>query len=325
MDDWIDALPPTVREPVLKFADPHPPGGRARARLAGRALVELARAWPARQPGLRGALDELCVHLNTVGQTTLHQPGVVNAMRYVLADGVSDDPAVAAARLAARFQEADSKMTSAIHKIAEVGDSLLADGDTVLIHDYAETRQAIVALAAKRGKHLTVIAPACRTRRADGVQVARGAREVGHKAVVITDAGLGWVIARGGIKLAFLGADSFLADGMLLATPGSLAIATIGARYGLPVFCPTDLWKLAPAVDPRLVALNEMEDADGVPEATEWVGEGFSFLNPLVDFVPGELLTGLVTEAGVISPRDAGRQAAKLYGSNSEVAALTAS
>lgn len=323
MDEWISALPPSVREPVLQFSDPHPPGGRARARLAGRALVELAAAWPADRQGLATALDELRHRLNTVGQTTLHQPGVVNMMRFVLADGVAPGSPVSAPSMAARYAQADKAMTAAIGRIAELGDSLLADGDTVLIHDFAETRQAIIARAAKRGKRLTVIAPACRTRRADGIRVAREARAVGHEAVVVTDAGVGWVVARGGIKLALLGADSFLPDGTLLATPGSLAIAAIGSRSGLPVYCPTDLWKLAAVVDPRIPGLNEGTDPDGVPEANDWVAAGLRYFNPLVDIVPGELLTGLITEAGIIRPADAGRQATRLYASGPEDANST--
>jgi len=207
----------------------------------------------------------------------------------------------------------------------ELGDGLLSDGDTVLIHDFAETRQAIVSLAAKRGKKLTVIAPACRTRRAHGIRVAEAARAAGHRAIVVTDAGLGWVIARGGIKLAFLGADSFLSDGTLLATPGSLAIAVIGSRYGMAVYCPTDLWKLSSGVSPALTALNEAPDPDGVPESAEWVAAGLRYFNPLVDIVPGELLSGLVTEAGVIAAADAGLEASRLYPAGPEVPALTAS
>jgi translation initiation factor 2B subunit (eIF-2B alpha/beta/delta family) len=313
-EPWIDDLPPSVREPVRIFADPHPPGGRARAQLAGRALVELAHTWPAKQPGLADALSQLTARLNTVGQTTLHQPGVVKMMAYVVAEGVPEDPGAAASMLRARFERADTMMAAAIDRIAELGESLLEDGDTVLVHDYAETRQAIVALAARAHKRLTVIAPACRTRRAHGVRVAQAAKSVGHHAVVVTDAGLAWVIARGGIKAAFLGADCFLADGTLLATPGSLTIATVGSRVGLPVYCPTDLWKLAPSIDPALLALNEIEDPDGVPEALDWSAAGYTYLNPLVDFVPGQLLTGLVTEAGIIPPSDAGSAAHRLYG-----------
>jgi translation initiation factor 2B subunit (eIF-2B alpha/beta/delta family) len=318
MEAWIGALPPSVQEPVLKFSDPHPPGGRARARLAGRALVEFATAWPADRPGLATALDDLRDHLNAVGQTTLHQPGVVNMMRFVLADGASPAAPVSAASMAARYAQADTAMSSAIERIAELGDSLLADGDTVLIHDFAETRQAIIARAAKQGKRLTVIAPACRTRRADGIRVAKQARAVGHEAVVVTDAGVGWVVARGGIKLALLGADAFLPDGTLLATPGSLAIAAIGSRSDLPVYCPTDLWKLAPEIDPRISALNEAADPDGVPEAGDWMAAGLRYFNPLVDIVPGRLLIGLITEAGIIRPSEAGRNAARLYAAGPE-------
>jgi translation initiation factor 2B subunit (eIF-2B alpha/beta/delta family) len=240
-------------------------------------------------------------------------------MRFVLPDPLTDHAAITVTSMEARFERADSAMTTAIAKIAELGDSLLADGDAVLIHDFAETRQAIVALAAKRGKRLTVIAPACRTRRAHGIRVAQAAQAIGHKAVVITDAGVGWMVARGGIKAAFLGADAFLPDGTLLATPGSLAIAAVGSMSGLSVYCPTDLWKLAPEIDPSIAALNEAADPDGVPEAEDWAREGLSYLNPLVDIVPGHLLTGLITEAGMIRPAEAGRHAIDLYRTGPEV------
>jgi len=82
----------------------------------------------------------------------------------------------------------------------------------------------------------------------------------------------------------------------------------------VPVFAVTDLWKLMPAVSAELLALNEIEDPDGVPEALDWKAAGYGFRNPLVDIVPGHALTGLITEAGVISPADAGRIANERYG-----------
>jgi translation initiation factor 2B subunit (eIF-2B alpha/beta/delta family) len=105
-----------------------------------------------------------------------------------------------------------------------------------------------------------------------------------------------------------------LPDGTVLTSPGALTIGLTGRRYGVPVYAVTDLWKIMASVSPALVDLNEIEDPDGVPESLDWKGAGYGFRNPLVDFVPGDLLTGLITEAGIIAPERAGAEAASRYG-----------
>jgi translation initiation factor 2B subunit (eIF-2B alpha/beta/delta family) len=73
-----------------------------------------------------------------------------------------------------------------------------------------------------------------------------------------------------------------------------------------------------PEVSPELQALNEVEDPDGVPEALDWHAAGYGYRNPLVDEVPGDVLTGLITEAGIIGPAEAGRIGRERYGLGSE-------
>jgi translation initiation factor 2B subunit (eIF-2B alpha/beta/delta family) len=51
-----------------------------------------------------------------------------------------------------------------------------------------------------------------------------------------------------------------------------------------------------------------------VPEALDWAEEGFGFLNPLVDIVPGKYLTGYVTEFGRLEPASVGDVARAKYG-----------
>jgi translation initiation factor 2B subunit (eIF-2B alpha/beta/delta family) len=314
-ESWIGELPPNVRRPVLAFADPHPPGARARAALAAEAIAELAESWPARRPGLRQAIDGLIGNLHRVGQSTVHQPGIGNAIAYVLAEGVPDDPVAAGRLLRGRATALAETMRDASATMAGLGADLLDDGDTVLVHDFADrSTQAVVTQAARDGKRLTVIATACRSRRTDGIRVAREATAVGHRAIVVTDAGIGWVVARGGLRACFIGADAVMPDGTAMTTPGALTIGLVGRRFGTPVYCVTDLWKVMPAIPPELHALNEVPDPDGVPEALEWQAEGFGFYNPLVDFVPGDLLTGLVTEAGIIEPAATGATAERRYG-----------
>ncbi len=312
---WIDALPPAVQAPVRAFADPHPPGARARAQLAAQALVELVRGWSGDDRELTAAIDDLVGHLHAVGQTTLHQPGVRNMIDAVLAGGVGGPRATVVARMAEAYQRASRVMAEASVTMAHASSALLSDGDRILVHDFADrSTQAVVRQAAADGKHLTVVATACRSRRTDGIRVARESVSVGHRAIVVTDAGVGWAVASMGLRLCLIGADAVLPDGSVLTSPGALTIGLVGQRVGVPVYAVTDLWKLMPEVSPALRALNELEDPDGVPESLEWKAAGYEFRNPLTDTVPGDALAGLITEAGVISPADAGGIANERYG-----------
>lgn len=315
MDPWLDSLPSEVQRAFLAFSDPHPPGARARALYAATALYELAHAWPPDRPGLEAALRELADRLLTVGQGTAHQPGVRNMVRFMLAEASAGPSDVVAARLLSRLEEAKSADTTGSAAIAAAGAELLHDGDRVLVHDFADrSTQAVVTRAAEQGKTLHVIATACRSRRADGLRVATEAAKVGHRATVVTDAGVGWVMGHYGVKAALVGADAVLGDGTLMTTPGALVVAMVGNANGVPVYAVTDLWKLLDAIGPDIQSVNEDPDPDGVPEALNWAEQGFGFLNPLVDVVPGKYLTGYVTEFGRLEPAAVGEVARAKYG-----------
>jgi translation initiation factor 2B subunit (eIF-2B alpha/beta/delta family) len=308
-----------VQVPVRAFADPHPPGARARAQLAAQAIVELVRSWSGDDDRLRVAVTELIGHLHAVGQTTLHQPGVRNMIDAVLAGGLDGPRSEVVDRMTSAFDRASATMAQASETMARAGGDLLRDGDAILVHDFADrSTQAVVRQAAADGKHLTVVATACRSRRTDGIRVARESLAVGHQAIVVTDAGIGWAVSSMPLRLCLIGADGVLPDGSVLTSPGALTIALVGQRVGVQVYAVTDLWKLMPNVSAELRALNEIEDPDGVPEALDWQAAGYGYRNPLVDLVPGDALTGLITEAGIIAPADAGRIGRERYGLGSD-------
>jgi ribose 1,5-bisphosphate isomerase len=193
---------------------------------------------------------------------------------------------------------------------------MLRDGDRVLVHDYAATStQAVLTAAADQGKRLMVVATACRTRRAHGLRAAQEAQRAGHQASVVTDAGAVWALTHTEVRLALLGADGIRADGTFLATPGAHALCLAGRAADVPVHVVTDLWKLLPGIGSEVAATNREPDPDGVPEAAGWAAAGLGFLNPLVDIVPGHLLTSFITESGEIAPADFGATAAATYGS----------
>ena len=105
-----------------------------------------------------------------------------------------------------------------------------------------------------------------------------------------------------------------MSDGTLLTTPGALTVAMAGNADGVPVHAVTDLWKLLDAIGPEIQETNEEADPDGVPEALSWAEQGFGFLNPLVDIVPGRYLTSYLTEFGQLEPSSVGEVARAKYG-----------
>jgi methylthioribose-1-phosphate isomerase len=315
VETWISSLPPDAQRAVLAFADPHPPGARARAIYAATALWEVARAWPSEQPGLEEALNRLADQLMDVGQGTVHQPGVRNMVKFMLSEDFSGPSEDVAARLSSRLEGAKESVTAASEAMSSTGAALLHDGDRVLVHDFADrSTQAVITAAAKQGKRLDVIATACRSRRADGLRVAQESLAVGHRATVVTDAGVAWVMGHYGVRRAFIGADAVMGDGTSLTTPGALVIAMVGQASGVPVHVVTDLWKMIDSLGPEMQAVNEEPDGDGVPETQSWAELGYGFLNPLVDIVPGHYLTSFITEFGELEPASVGEVARANYG-----------
>ncbi|HET6191277.1 MAG TPA: hypothetical protein VFE59_30275 [Trebonia sp.] len=316
-DAWIAARSPRVRELIERYADPHPLGARVRALLAAQALAATAADWAPGAPGLPAELSALAAYLRDVGQGTVHQPGVRTVLDHLLRL-----PAEPAGCYAERLSGAADGLRRSVElgsrRMAQLGAAKLRDGDRVLVHDYAATStQAVLTEAAAQGKRLTVVATACRTRRAHGLRAAQEARRAGHEAAIVTDAGAVWALTRTGVRLALLGADGIRADGTFLATPGAHALCLAGRAAGVPVHVVTDLWKLLPEIGPEVAAINVEPDADGVPEAGEWAADGLAFLNPLVDIVPGHLLTSFLTERGEVEPAGFGGAAAATYGSGS--------
>ena len=324
METWLDSLPSEAQRAVIAFSDPHPHGSRARSLYAATALYEVARTWPPDQAGLEGALHRLADHLLTVGQGTAHQPGVRNMITYMLGADCAGPIDVVAASLLSRLEDAKGAVMTGSAAMSAAGTALLHDGDQILVHDFADrSTQAVVTAAAEQGKRLHVIATACRSRRADGLRVAKEAARVGHLATVVTDAGVGWVMGHYGVKTALVGADAVMGDGTLMTTPGALTVAMVGMDSGVPVHAVTDLWKLTDAIQPEIQEINKDPDPDGVPEALSWAAEGYGFLNPLVDIVPGKYLTSYITEFGELEPAAVGEVARAKYGFGNPHAAPT--
>ncbi|KUL51677.1 initiation factor 2B subunit alpha [Streptomyces sp. NRRL F-4489] len=250
------------------------------------------------------------------------------AYRAAVARGDGPGDAAAAALAEARAVHAEDVEASA--RMAEHGRALLEElvpggGYRVLTHcntgalvSGGEGTALAVALAAHRSGRLRRLwvdetRPLLQGARLTAYEAARA----GMAYTVLADGAAGSLFAAGEVDAVLIGADRIAADGAVANKIGSYPLAVLARHHGVPfvVVAPTS------TVDPETERGSdiEVEQRPG-QEVTEFslprpagagaeAGAGIPVAppgapayNPAFDVTPAELVTAIVTEAGVVSP-----------------------
>ncbi len=128
--------------------------------------------------------------------------------------------------------------------------------------------------------------------------------QAGIPHTILADAAAGWLLARGEVDAILVGADRIAANGDTANKIGTYPLAVLAARHGVPFYF----------VAPTATIDDEALDGAAIPvemrspaEVTACAGRrvapaGTDALNPSFDITPAELITAIVTEAGVLRP-----------------------
>jgi methylthioribose-1-phosphate isomerase len=128
--------------------------------------------------------------------------------------------------------------------------------------------------------------------------------QAGVPHTLIADVAAGSLMARGEVDAILVGADRIAANGDTANKVGTYPLAVLAARHGIPFYvcAPTSTVDLATATgeDIRIEerAAHELLRVRGVPIAPQ----GTAAFNPAFDVTPAELITGIVTDEGVLRP-----------------------
>lgn len=217
------------------------------------------------------------------------------------------------AALAERLRrEADSILNEeleAAHKIGRFGAGLIKDGDTVLTHCNAGslatagygTALAVVRSAVEAGKKVSVIAtetrPLLQGSRLTAFELARDKIPV----KVICDSAAAELMAQGAVDKIVVGADRILRTGHVTNKIGTLPIALGAKFYGVPFYVAAPASTVDLVTDVSRVVIEERDQR----EVLSIGGKRFSprsvtAINPAFDITPPELVTGIVTDRGLI-------------------------
>ena len=121
---------------------------------------------------------------------------------------------------------------------------------------------------------------------------------------LITDSMAGFLMQQGKIDLIIVGADRIAANGDTANKIGTYALAVLARAHGIPFYIAAPLSTIDPALsDGSAIVIEERN-----PEEVIRVGgvrtapEGIAVYNPAFDWTPHDLITAIITEAGVLRP-----------------------
>lgn len=200
---------------------------------------------------------------------------------------------------------------AANRSISEFGLSLLSDGDTVLTHCNAGplatsrygTALGPVLLAKEKGMDIPVFADETRPLMQGARLTAFELRNAGVDVTLICDNMAGEVMKEGRINAVLIGCDRAAANGDAANKIGSSSLAVLAKHYGIPFYMLMPLSTVDMNTPNGKSIRIEERDPSEVTELwfeKRMAPEGVKVYNPAFDVVDHELITAIITEAGVI-------------------------
>jgi methylthioribose-1-phosphate isomerase len=112
---------------------------------------------------------------------------------------------------------------------------------------------------------------------------------------LVTDSSAGALMARGLVDRIVVGADRIAANGDVANKVGTYPLAVLAARHAVPFYVAAPVSTIDPRTsDGAAIPIEERDPAE--------LGAGVPALNLAFDVTPAELVTAIVTEAGVLEP-----------------------
>ncbi len=247
------------------------------------------------------------------------RPTAVNlawAVRRMLAaadgfSGSADDMRAHLLSLAKQIADEDVEINK---RMAEYGAALISDGDTVIHHcntgalatvDWG-TALGVIRMAHEQGKKIHVFVDETRPRLQGARLTAWELEQYGIPYDIITDGSSGYLMSKGMVQKVVFGADRVAANGDVANKIGTYMLSLAAYDNGIPAYCvaPTSTVDMELARG-DLIPIEERDDSEvlGLELLGQQIApETATARNFAFDITPHRLVSGWVTEKGVIKP-----------------------
>jgi methylthioribose-1-phosphate isomerase len=194
--------------------------------------------------------------------------------------------------------------------IGKSGASVIDDGDTILTHcnagalacvDYG-TALGVIRAAYHEGKKIKVICdetrPLCQGARLSVFEMQQ--ENIPVKLAV--DSAAGHLMQKGMVDKVIIGADR-VAKGGVANKIGSLMVALAAKRFNIPFYvaAPKSTFDVENSIYDTIIEERDPYEVTHIGNC-RIAPEGTDVENPAFDIVPSDLITGIITEDGIIKP-----------------------
>lgn len=288
-------------------------------RVRGAPLIGIAAAMgvaaTAGQDDL-GKIREACRVLGATRPTAVNLHWALDRMCRRAESAIQQGEPLPAALIAEAnaIWEEDRRMCD---RIGEFGATLIPSNSTVctvcnagaLATGGIGTALAPVYVQHRAGQRPHVIVPETRPLLQGSRLTAWELHRSGVPVTLIADGMIASRLRLGDVRAIFVGADRIAANGDVANKIGTYGLALAARAHGIPFYVAAPTTTIDPATPNGVAIPIEERQAD---EVTGWRGHrsapaGVGVWNPAFDMTPADLVTAIITDRGIVKPKDVAR------------------
>jgi methylthioribose-1-phosphate isomerase len=280
--------------------------------IAGAYGIALLARQAANTSDPRVFLADTAARLRSVRPTAVNLAWAVDRVMSVCSDRIASDPVGAADAALNEAKAIHAEDLAFSRAMGKAGAELLGQGAKILTHCNAGglatgglgTALAIPFAAAEMGKAPEVYAAETRPLLQGARLTAWEMSRAGIKVTVLADGARAWLMETVGIDFVITGADRVAANGDAANKIGTLGAAILAARHKVPFYivAPSTTFDLALPTGKEIPVEMRSGDEVKVIGDKQIAPDSAIGWNPAFDVTPAELITGWITEHGIIAP-----------------------
>ena len=195
--------------------------------------------------------------------------------------------------------------------IGKNGSDLFSDNDTIMTHCNAGalatvgygTALGVIRATKESGKNIKVIATETRPIQQGSRLTAFELKHDGIDVTLIPDTAVGYTMANGLVNGVIVGADRILQTGHVFNKIGTYQVATMAKQHNIPFYvaAPLSTFDLESRPENVIIEQRKASEVTGIGDK-KTAPDGIDVINPAFDMTPPELISGIITENGIVKP-----------------------
>ena len=204
------------------------------------------------------------------------------------------------------------------------GSQLFENNDSVMTHCNAGalatvgygTALGVIRATKESGKKIKVIATETRPVQQGSRLTAFELKHDGIDVTIIPDTAVGYTMANNLVNRVVVGADRILRTGHVYNKIGTYQVATMAKQHNIPFYvaAPLSTFDLKSNTEDVIIEQRNASEVTGIGDK-KTAPDDISVINPAFDLTTPDLISGIITEKGVIKPPYE-ESITKLFGAN---------